>query len=40
MHQLKGVVFRRSKASVSDDAWYGAPYDYLYPYPYVPAEYA
>jgi uncharacterized membrane protein len=40
MKPLGGVIYRRSKDAVSDDAWYDGPYDpYLYPYPYVPAEY-
>ena len=44
MRELGGVVHRRAKSAVEDDAWfddyYLYPYDYyLYPYEYMPSRY-
>jgi len=42
MERLGGVVHRRSRSSVRDDAWFGPYYpyyNYLYPYEYRPAYY-
>ena len=39
MRELGGAVYRRAKSDVQDDEWfdgYYIPYDYLYPYEYVP----
>ena len=41
MSNLGGVVYRRAKSEVEDDAWYDEYYipSYLYPYEYVPSGY-
>jgi uncharacterized membrane protein len=42
MRRLGGVVHRRSRSDVRDDAWFGPYYpyyNYLYPYEYRPAYY-
>ena len=41
MHNLGGIVHRRSWSTVHDDQWFDAyyPYDYLYPYEYIPPRY-
>ena len=42
MRELGGVVYRRAKSDLEDDAWFNAylPDVYLYPYEYVPIAYA
>jgi uncharacterized membrane protein len=39
MRALGGVVYRRAKSDLQDDAWFDAyiPYTYLYPYEYIPS---
>lgn len=42
MRKLGGVVYRRAKSDLEDDAWFDRnlyPYDYLYPYEYIPPAY-
>jgi uncharacterized membrane protein len=42
MGELGGVVRRRAWSTLRDDSWYGdyVPSSYLYPYEYIPPEYA
>jgi hypothetical protein len=37
MGDLGGVVYRRAKSDVEDDAWFDG---YLYPYEYIPSAYS
>jgi uncharacterized membrane protein len=44
MHALGGIVHRRARSDLQEDAWFGGsylyPYDYyLYPYEYIPTSY-
>ena len=42
MHNLGGVVYRRAKSDLENDAWfddYYIPSSYLYPYEYIPSSY-
>jgi len=43
MGELGGIVYRRAKSAVEDDAWLNDDYypydDYLYPYEYIPSRY-
>jgi len=42
MQRLGGIVYRRARSDVRDDAWFGPDYpyyNYLYPYEYRPAYY-
>jgi uncharacterized membrane protein len=41
MRKLGGVVYRRSRSALQDDAWYDEfiPDSYLYPYEYIPPAY-
>ena len=37
MRELGGVVYRRAKSNIENDAWFGEYSGYLYPYEYVPS---
>ena len=41
MSKLGGVVYRRAKSDLEDDAWFNdyIPSSYLYPYEYIPSAY-
>jgi len=41
MRDLGGVIYRRAKSDLNDDAWFDdyLPYTYLYPYEYIPSTY-
>ena len=41
MRELGGVVYRRAKSDIEDDAWFDEYYipSYLYPYEYIPPDY-
>ena len=40
MKDLGGVVYRRAKDDLEDDSWFDSYTDYMYPYEYIPSEYA
>jgi uncharacterized membrane protein len=42
MRELGGIVRRRAWSTLQDDSWFGeyVPSSYLYPYEYIPPEYA
>ncbi len=39
MRELGGIVRRRAWSTLHDDAWFGEPSGYLYPYEYIPPSY-
>ncbi len=39
MRDLGGIVRRRAWGTLQDDAWFGEPSGYLYPYEYIPPGY-